>query len=118
MRHSLKFRSNFPPKCCLETSACVDILAIQNHLDDDILARLTDVFEEFSSKDPTFCINPPCGTFIPVGQGTEEDQFLQCLKCKTATCTRCKCAKDKHVTREECPESISKEDKELIDKEG
>lgn len=116
MSFSIMARRNFPPNCCQDRG--IDVAAIQHHLDEDILARLNDVYEEFSSPDPTFCANARCSIFVPVDLKTECDQFAQCPKCKEATCTKCKIAKSKHTTPGECPEIMSHEDKSLVEVQG
>ncbi|RYP85303.1 hypothetical protein DL770_005049 [Monosporascus sp. CRB-9-2] len=120
LRASLSSRQNYPPRCCRSTPNGIDLSAIQAYLDEDVLLRFIDVGEEYASKDPTFCFDPRCGAFIPVSetQSQQNAQWVTCQHCKKITCTECKGDKDLHPTPEQHPDLISKEDRELAEKEG
>ncbi|RYP14428.1 hypothetical protein DL765_006371 [Monosporascus sp. GIB2] len=120
LRASLSSRQNYPPRCCRSTPNGIDLSAIQAYLDEDVLLRFIDVREEYASKDPTFCFDPKCGTFIPVPETESQQtaQWVTCQRCKKVTCTECKGDKDLHPTPEQHPDLISKEDRELAEKEG
>lgn len=79
---------------------------------------MNEVMEELQSEDPTFCHVPKCSAFIPVDADNDHGQFIRCQQCHELTCVKCKGPKDQHVKPDECPDLISKEDKELVKKKG
>ncbi|RYO87783.1 hypothetical protein DL762_004073 [Monosporascus cannonballus] len=120
LRASLSSRQNYPSRCCRSTPNGIDLSVIQAYLDEDVLFRLIDVGEEYASKDPKFCFDPKCSAFIPVPETESQQtaQWVTCQRCKRVTCTECKGDKDLHPTPEQHPDLISKEDRELAEKEG
>ena len=82
IRASLSSRRNWPPRCCRYMRDGIDLSTIQNHLEDDVLLRLIEVGEEYTSKNPTFCFDPKCGAFIPEIKSDEPSQWA---KLRTST---------------------------------
>lgn len=112
----LRERNAWPPFCCKTEG--VDLDAVRSSLDANVVDLLDLIGEELDSNNPIWCHVPQCSKFIPVDTGSDQGQFVRCPKCHEFTCAECKAGKDKHVKLGECPELITKEDKELAEKEG
>ena len=117
LRAALSNRTLFPPRCCNATPNGIDMTVLQEYLEDDVLNRYLNVGEEYVSSDPTFCANVKCGAFIKVSTGNTS-QWALCAKCNLSTCIQCKGAFPAHSSPTSHPELISKEDKELAEREG
>ena len=117
LRAALSARTMFPPRCCNATPNGIDMTVIEGYLEDDVLIRYLNVGEEYASSDPTFCSDVKCGVFINVPTDNTS-QWASCAKCHKSTCTQCKGAYLNHPTPDVHPELISKEDKELAEREG
>ena len=117
LRAALSNRTMFPPRCCNATPDGINMNAVESYLEDDVLFRYLNVGEEYASPDPTFCCDPKCGIFIKV-PANNISQWASCAKCHKSTCIQCKGAYLDHPTADDHPELISKEDKELAEREG
>ena len=118
IRASLSSRRNWPPRCCRYMRDGIDLSTIQNHLEDDVLLRLIEVGEEYTSKNPTFCFDPKCGAFIPEIKSDEPSQWAKCLRCALVTCIQCKGAKDQHPSPDQHLEIMGKENMDLSKEKG
>lgn len=112
----LRERTARPPFCCRTEGVNVD--ALRSSLDANVVDLLDRMRQELDYINPIYCHVPQCSKFIPVDTGSDQGQFVRCPKCHEFTCMECKAAKDKHVKSGECPDLISKEDKELAEKAG
>lgn len=112
----LRQRNDWPPFCC-DTEG-MDLDAVRSSLDADVVDLLDRSREELDCNNPVYCHVPQCSKFISVDTGGDQGQFVRCPKCHEFTCVECKAGKDKHVKSGECPDLITKEDKELAEKEG
>lgn len=120
-RIALGNRNDYPARCCANTPDGIDISVLQNHLDEDILLRFATVYEEYSCKDPTFCFNPRCGAFISASKvetRRPSSQWATCQHCSKTTCIECKGDKDLHPSPDQHLDLLSKEDRELSEKQG
>lgn len=112
----LRQRTAWPPFCCKTEG--VDLDSVRSSLDTNLVDLLDLIREELDCNNPIYCHVPQCSKFIPVDTGSDQGQFVRCPKCHEFTCVECKAGKHKHVKSGECPDLISKEDKELAEKEG
>lgn len=117
MQFGFSSRQNFPPKCCQSLPNGIELASVKDYLDDELVLRLTELLEEYETDDPTYCANPKCGIFIPT-RDAMVDRYIACPQCDTQTCLRCNGPKDLHTKPLQCPEIISKEDRELVEREG
>ena len=117
LRAALSARTMFPPRCCIATPNGIDMTVVEGYLEDDVLIRYLNVGEEYASSDPTFCSDVKCGVFINVPTDNTS-QWASCAKCHKSTCIQCKGAYLDHPTPDVHPELISREDKELAEREG
>ena len=117
LQAALSNRTVFPPRCCNATPNGIDMIVVEGYLEDDVLIRYLKVGEEYASPDPTFCADVKCGVFINVPAGNTS-QWAFCTKFHKSTCIQCKVAYLDHPTPDVHPELISKEDKELAEREG
>lgn len=124
-RISLRSRQDYPAHCCDRVGGVggvggIDLFAVKDHFEDDVLARLAVVGEEYSDKNPTYCFDPKCSAYIqsPEAHGRFPFQWATCEKCKKVTCVECKGSKSLHPSPDQHPELLSEEDKELMKSKG
>lgn len=87
-------RGSWPPRCC----GAIDVEAVQNHLDEDILIRYVTVAEEFGNRNPIYCANKTCSHYFEQSRvSSKEGKFIQCTECDTRTCTECKQNSVEHI---------------------
>lgn len=107
---------NHPPICC--DSRAIDVATVQGCLDDDVLLRVTEVYEEYTSFNPIFCAELRCGKLIPqLPIDRKESQFVMCRSCRKRTCKRCRVLQGAHI--DGCPDDdLSEEDQRLVSQAG
>ncbi|KEF63741.1 uncharacterized protein A1O9_01719 [Exophiala aquamarina CBS 119918] len=87
-------RGSWPPRCC----GAIEVEAIQNHLDEDILIRYVTVAEEFGNRNPIYCANKTCSHYFEQTRvSSTQGKFIQCTECDTRTCTECKQNSVEHI---------------------
>ncbi|KAH8883133.1 hypothetical protein GQ53DRAFT_664268 [Thozetella sp. PMI_491] len=84
-RASFTDQSLFPPRCC---SQLIPIEPNRSLLSPQIIGEFKAKELEFNTKDPTYCSQPTCSTFVPP-QLVKGDVAV-CPNCSTKTCTICK----------------------------
>lgn len=90
-------KMSWPPKCCRGRQG-MDVEAIQNHLDEDVLIRYVSVFEEYSTPNPIYCANRTCSRHIEQSRiERNPGKFVPCGQCATVTCIECKQDMMQHV---------------------
>lgn len=117
---TLVSRLSYPPMCaCTEENMRIDLVALKDHLNDDIRARFLARVQELTSDNPTWCFVKTCSNFL-IDDVAENVQFLHCDKCGEHTCNKCKGLKTDHFfvpgsdPTIQCPELLSQEDQALI----
>ncbi|KAI0724353.1 hypothetical protein C8T65DRAFT_563522 [Cerioporus squamosus] len=83
--NALKDASLFPPRCCDD----LDLEDVHEHLDAGLISRFERRALEFRTKDPVYCCNPHCSTFMRGATPTTPVPIL-CAECGTVTCGSCK----------------------------
>ncbi|KAK4445275.1 putative RING finger protein [Podospora aff. communis PSN243] len=95
-RASITDETLFPPKCCgqpISIDLCRHILPV------DFRGQFHAKKIEFETPNRTYCSQPSCSTFIPLG--AIKGDVGTCVKCSATTCSLCK--KPAHSTTD-CPD--------------
>ncbi|KIW47766.1 uncharacterized protein PV06_00429 [Exophiala oligosperma] len=112
---STRIISQFPPRCCFHA---LDVEAVQEHLDPDVIEGFNAVVEQYSDRSQFFCANKYCSAYINTQRLQQaQGQFVKCHDCGQDTCKGCKQGADQH----HCPapnEQMSAADRELIEQRG
>lgn len=115
VRIGLSSRANYPPKCC----GPFDIVDIFEYLEEDVRAAWFDKREEYEDIAPVYCAVKECSQYLTKEKLFGDGKWALCDKCCIKTCTGCLCLESAHEEGSaECPERISKMDKELMVKAG
>ncbi|MCJ1337553.1 hypothetical protein MMC09_002835 [Bachmanniomyces sp. S44760] len=88
----------FPPRCCKQE---ITFDEARHFLPTEVSENFIKKSEEFRTLDRTYCSQPDCSKFIPVGR--IQAQVGICYTCLSATCAICKQAE--HV--DDCPEDLA-----------
>lgn len=78
--------SLYPPSCCVQMP--IPIEHAKRFLDPEFGATFEEKGVEFSTVDRTYCSDPTCSKFIPLG--TTYNGTVYCYTCDKGTCVVCK----------------------------
>jgi len=98
VRAGIANKASFPPRCCGGRQNGIDIDAIQNHVNEDLLLRYVSVFEEYTTLNPTYCANKHCSRpFDQIRIRKIPGKFITCIECDVQTCKECKQGREVHM---------------------
>lgn len=110
-------KASYPPHCCARRG--IDLDKMKRHLDQENTLRWELVREEYKAKNPMFCANKRCSTFLSQKVIDKAiDKFVRCNDCATETCSKCRQLKETHkgINYEKCLDAeqlMNEEDQKL-----
>lgn len=83
-----KDASRFPLRCCVPIK--VSTLPFRHLISTNVLNAYRMKGVELADRNPTYCVKPGCGRYVPANMKDKFSTSAACLYCKTKTCTICK----------------------------
>lgn len=107
----LECKKNFPPKC----HGPIDIDDVMHHLHPEVVARWTEVQEEYTDLSPVYCGVKTCSKYLSKATYLDGGASAKCDSCDELTCTACSALNTDHES-DSCPDRLAKLDRELMEK--